>query len=89
MRSKLFNDKIVSVKTGSGRWIQLVPDTAGGYWLYEPIPELKLGRLLFDENDNWIYDGELLNVSEQEDVAGIITGCQREMNELLKSIQEE
>jgi len=87
MRSKLFGDKVISVKTGSGRWVQLVPDTTGGYWLYEPLPELKLGRLLFDQADNWIYDGDLLSISEQEDVAAVITGCQREMDELLQSIK--
>ncbi|QEM09167.1 hypothetical protein [Mucilaginibacter rubeus] len=88
MTSKLFDDKVVRAKTRSERWIQLVPDTTGGYWLYEPLPELKLGRLLFDQEDNWIYDGDLLNVSEQEDVAAVITGCQREMDELLSSIKQ-
>ena len=87
MRSKLFNGKVVSVKTGSGRWVQLVPDSTGGYWLYEPLPELALGRLLFDQEDHWIYDVDLLSISEQEEVAAVITGCQREMNELLKSIK--
>jgi hypothetical protein len=86
MKSKLFDDKPISVKTGSGRWVQLVPDTTGGYWLYEPLPEQKLGRLLFDQEDNWIYDGDLLDVGEQEDVAAVVTGCRREMDELLKSI---
>jgi hypothetical protein len=87
MRSKLFDDRVVSVKTGSGRWIRLVPDTIGSYCLYEPLPELQLGKLLFDQQENWIYDGDLLNVSEQEDVAAVITGCQREMDELLRSIK--
>ncbi|UOE50932.1 hypothetical protein MTO98_07555 [Mucilaginibacter sp. SMC90] len=87
MRSKLSDNKVVSVKTGSGRWIQLVPDTTGSYCLYEPLPELPLGRLLFDQEDNWIYDGDLLDVNEQEDVASVISGCQREMDELLKTIK--
>ncbi|PWK79560.1 hypothetical protein LX99_00017 [Mucilaginibacter oryzae] len=72
---------------GSGLWIQLVPDTPGSYCLYEPLPELQLGKLLFNQEDNWIYDGDLLSISEQEDVASVITGCQREMGELLRSIK--
>ncbi|WP_432328024.1 hypothetical protein ACRQ5D_33935 [Mucilaginibacter sp. P25] len=86
MRSKLFEEKVESVKTASGRWVQLVPDATGGYWLYEPLPERKLGRLLFDQEGHWIYDGDLLDVGEQEDVAAVVTGCRREMDELLKSI---
>jgi hypothetical protein len=35
---------------------------------------------------NWIYDGNLLGVEEQEEVAGQITGHRKEMNELLRSI---
>ncbi|WP_256464375.1 hypothetical protein [Mucilaginibacter sp. SMC90] len=33
-----------------------------------------------------IYDGNVLDIEEQEEVAGQITGHQKEMNELLRSI---
>jgi hypothetical protein len=51
------------------------------------LPELQLRKLLFDQENNWIYDGALLDISEQEDIAAVLTGCQREMDELLKSIK--
>ncbi|MFD0793451.1 hypothetical protein ACFQZX_07460 [Mucilaginibacter litoreus] len=31
-----------------------------------------LGRILFDENGYWIYDGEDLSINEQEQMAGFI-----------------
>jgi len=46
-----------------------------------------IGRILFDAADNWIYDGNELTISEQETVAGTISGSQREMNELLERIK--
>ena len=88
MRSKLFKDSTVNVKTASGRWIQVVSETVTSYQLFEPLYGQELGKLLFDQEDNWIYDGQLLDVDEQEDVAAVLTGCQREMDELLKSIRE-
>ncbi|WP_162996883.1 hypothetical protein [Mucilaginibacter kameinonensis] len=45
-----------------------------------------LGQILVDEQDNWIYDGSLLDIDEQEEVAGKITGYQKEMNELRRTI---
>lgn len=33
-----------------------------------------LGRILFDLNSHWIYDGDFLKVSEQEQVADCIIG---------------
>jgi hypothetical protein len=47
-----------------------------------------MGRILFDEADHWIYDGELLGY-EQEEVAGAIHGHQKEMEELVKSLKSE
>ncbi|MET3606953.1 hypothetical protein ABIC74_000795 [Mucilaginibacter rubeus] len=88
MRSKLFKESTVNVKTASGRWIQIVPETTLSYQLFEPLYERELGKLLFDQEDNWIYDGQLLDIDEQEDVASVLTGCQREMDELLKSVKK-
>jgi hypothetical protein len=89
MRSKLFKESTINVKTASGRWVRIVPETTSSYQLFEPLYEQELGKLLFDQEDNWIYDGQLLDVSEQEDVAAVLTGCQREMDELLKSFKKE
>ena len=33
-----------------------------------------LGRILFDENGFWIYDGVVFNVQEQEQLAAFIIG---------------
>ncbi|MGZ3943334.1 MAG: hypothetical protein ACXVJB_00255 [Mucilaginibacter sp.] len=46
-----------------------------------------MGRILFDQHDNWIYDGELLTIDEQEEIAGAINGHQKEMDELIKSLK--
>jgi hypothetical protein len=35
-----------------------------------------------------IYDGDVLTVYEQEDIAGFISGSQKEMNELINSLSE-
>jgi hypothetical protein len=41
------------------------------YIAYETNGE-SLGRILFDEQDYWIYDGNILDVYEQEQVAAFI-----------------
>lgn len=41
------------------------------YTAYEAHPDY-LGRILFDAQQYWIYDGEILAVSEQEQVAKFI-----------------
>lgn len=89
MKNKLFDDLPKSVKTGTGKWVQILPDTGEGYRLYNPITEVELGRILFDESDNWIYDGELLSVDEQEELAGAISGHQKEMEALLNSLKKD
>jgi hypothetical protein len=86
MRSKLFDDKAETVKITSERWVRILPDKGSGYHLFDPLQEEDLGRILFDNADNWIYDGQLLTITEQEEVAGLITGHQQEMEELIRSI---
>jgi hypothetical protein len=86
MRNKLFDEVPKSVKISTGKWVHILPDKGAGYALYDPIAEKTLGRILFDAADNWVYDGELLTVDEQEELAGAITGHQKEMDELLKSL---
>jgi hypothetical protein len=88
MKNKLFDDLPKSVKTGTGKWVHIFPDTGAGYDLYDPIAEKELGRILFDAADNWIYDGELLTVGDQEELAGAISGHHKEMDELLNSLNE-
>ncbi len=63
-----------------------MPNNGEGYMLYDALQEIYIGRILVDASDNWIYDGHILTIDEQEDVAGFITGNHKEMNELIKSI---
>jgi len=41
------------------------------YTAYEADPDY-MGRILFDAQKYWIYDGEMLTVAEQEQVAKFI-----------------
>jgi hypothetical protein len=66
--------------------VRILPDNGEGYRLYDPLGEIELGHILFDLANNWIYDGEALNVDEQEDIAGFITGNYKEMDKLLNSV---
>jgi hypothetical protein len=66
--------------------VRLVPDHAGNYGLYDAMRKMHMGRILFDKEDNWIYDGPVLSVAEQEDLAGFITGHHKQMDELIKSL---
>lgn len=86
MRSKLFKDRPETTRTGSERWVRIFPDLGDGHRLYDPMEEKELGRILFDKDNNWIYDGQMLNVYEQEDLAGFITGHQREMDKLMRDL---
>lgn len=75
-----------TVKAVTERWVRIFPDTGDGYRLYDPLNEVELGRILFDASDNWIYDGGVLSVEEQIEVEGAISGHEREMNQLLRSL---
>jgi hypothetical protein len=69
----------VKRKDGPDEIIRVVPDlvlngTGLCYQLYtsfEENPE-NLGRILFDAQGYWIYDGIELSITEQEQVAGFI-----------------
>jgi hypothetical protein len=50
---------------------------------------MDLGRILFDAQEHWIYDGVLLTIPEQEEIAGAITGHQQEMAALLRTLHED
>ncbi|MBS1524948.1 MAG: hypothetical protein JST19_04830 [Bacteroidetes bacterium] len=41
------------------------------YHAFENSPEY-LGRILFDEQGYWIYDGSVLSIAEQEQLANFI-----------------
>ncbi|MEO7214428.1 hypothetical protein [Mucilaginibacter sp.] len=86
MRSKLFDERPKTAKTGAERWVRILPDKGDGYQLYDALQERFIGRILFDTDDNWIYDGEVLNITEQEDVAGFISGNQKEMDNLIRGL---
>ena len=87
MRKKLFDDLPKSLKLTSGTWLRIFPDRGDGYRLYDPLEGREMGRLLFDEAGNWVYDGDLLSVDEQEEAAGAISGYQKEMDELFNSLK--
>jgi hypothetical protein len=87
MRKKLSDELPKSPKLSSGTWLRILPDSGDGYRLYDPLEGTAMGRLLFDKDDNWIYDGDLLGVGEQEEAAGAISGYQKEMDELFNSLK--
>lgn len=64
-------------KTGRDEILRLELEntpTGASYTLfpaYEPN-ENDLGRILFDQDANWIYDGDILTIAEQEQVAKFI-----------------
>jgi hypothetical protein len=89
MKNQLFDEIPKSVKLSTGRWVHILPNTGEGYRVYDPIAELDLGRILFDAQEHWIYDSEILSIAEQEEIAGAITGHQQEMAALLRTLQED
>ncbi len=48
------------------------PDSALVYDLFTAFDQEYLGRILFDELGYWIYDGDILNVEEQEQLGKFI-----------------
>ncbi|RFZ85190.1 hypothetical protein DYU05_06200 [Mucilaginibacter terrenus] len=86
MKSKLIEEKPETAKTSANRWVRIFPDQGDGYPLYDALQECNIGRILFDADGNWIYDGTALNIEEQEEIAGAISGNQKEMDDLIKSI---
>lgn len=65
-------------RDGSSEVIRIVPSIAPAahqcyelYVAYEPDGE-SLGSILFDAQGYWIYDGYILSVQEQEQVAAFI-----------------
>ncbi|HZY38214.1 MAG TPA: hypothetical protein VFE53_16270 [Mucilaginibacter sp.] len=89
MKNKLYDDLPKTVKVSTGKWLYILPNKGEGYLLYDPIEEKEMGRILMNDTDQWIYDGEVLNVYEQEEVAAAIHGHQQEMDELVKSLKIE
>lgn len=69
----------VKRKSGPDEIIRVVPDIKSdgpvlSYQLFTAFDESPdyLGRVLFDTQGYWIYDGEILTVVEQEQVAKFI-----------------
>lgn len=89
MKSKLFEEKPETAKTSAERWVRIFPDRGEGYQLYDALQERNIGRVLFDADGHWIYDGSALSIEEQEDIAGFISGNQKEMNELISNLYEK
>ncbi len=68
----------VKRKNGPDEIVRVVPDMENNnvmsYNLYTAFDEKPdyLGRILFDTQGYWIYDGETLSIAEQEQVAKFI-----------------
>jgi len=66
-------------KNAPGEIVRVIPDTETNgrvtayqlYTAFEQNPDY-LGQILFDVEGYWIYDGEVLSVGEQEQVARFI-----------------
>jgi len=86
MKSKLFEEKPETARTSAERWVRIFPDLGDGYELYDALQERYIGRILFDTAANWIYDGNVLALDEQEEIAGFISGNHKEMNDLIRNI---
>jgi GNAT superfamily N-acetyltransferase len=80
------------IRLDGEKWIRIIPGNTGEYQLYDALAEHRnsvyLGRLLFDAQMNWIYDGEQLRIPEQEELAGYITDYANEMSSLMDSLKE-
>lgn len=69
----------VKRKSGPDEVVRVVADEANNnhkqrYFLYTAFdnnPDC-LGKILFDSNGYWIYDGDILSIEEQEQVARFI-----------------
>jgi hypothetical protein len=66
-------------KNGAGEIVQVVLDLSAGskviaYNLYNAFDERPdyLGRILFDAKGYWIYDGSVMSIDEQEQLAKFI-----------------
>ncbi|MDP9047523.1 MAG: hypothetical protein M3N14_05255 [Bacteroidota bacterium] len=69
----------VKRKHGPDEIVRVVPDVAKSgtvfcYQLYTAFDQNPddLGRVLFDAEGYWIYDGDILTIAEQEQVARFI-----------------
>lgn len=69
----------VKRKNGAGEIIRVMLDPSGGskviaYNLYNAFDEHPdyLGRILFDAKGYWIYDGSVMSIDEQEQLAKFI-----------------
>lgn len=88
MSNKLFKEQPKTTEISAGRWLQLLPAGDAVYRVYDLQRATVIGRILFDDQGHWIYDGGYLTIQEQESLAGSISGYQREMIELLASLKE-
>jgi len=63
--------------TGPDEVINVIHDTqctdaVSAYNLYTAFDETYLGRILFDDEGYWIYDGDELTINEQEQLGKFI-----------------
>ena len=90
-----FTDRIYLIKEakawlrkpdGPGHFVTIVRDVENSgevlaynlFVAYEHNPE-RLGRILFDAGGYWIYDGNLLTIEEQEQLAKFIINYQEKL----------
>ncbi|WP_345947730.1 hypothetical protein ABDD95_12810 [Mucilaginibacter sp. PAMB04274] len=80
MEDLMFDDIPKAVKLNTGRWVHIYRNNGEGYRAYDAVAELELGRILVDDREHWIYDGDVLNVEEQEEIAEALTKPQPDTN---------
>ncbi|HVW13161.1 MAG TPA: hypothetical protein VHB54_05045 [Mucilaginibacter sp.] len=76
----------VKRKNSPGEIIRVILDSSNGgkviaynlYHAFEDSPDY-LGRILFDQEGYWIYDGSVFSVAEQEQLAKFIIDYARRL----------
>lgn len=76
MEDLMFDDIPKAVKLNIGRWVHIYRNKGEGYRVYDAVAELELGRILVDDREHWIYNGDVLSVEEQEEIAEALTNPQ-------------
>ena len=64
----MFNEIPKGIKLSTGRWVHVYRNNGEGYRINDALTGLEVGRILVDDQEHWIYDGQVLNVEEQEEI---------------------
>lgn len=64
----MFDEIPKGIKLSTGRWVHVYRNNGEGYRINDALTGLEVGRILVDDQEHWIYDGQVLNVEEQEEI---------------------